>query len=240
MWLLALVAGLAALVTLTQSISRQVRVSSAERETLTAVGFSNGQSLHGDDAAGDDSDRRRWPCGDGAGDHVLRHLPDRHRRSFRAEPWRARPMAGACCRRRSSSWALLLVLTGIVLALTRSDDRCGACLAGRRRRRITIARASGRDRDPARLHASARRAGIAAGGAGRRAVHRRRAGRGDHIRRQSRPTDRSAVPLRVEHGRATSETTAATRSNDELAAALEIDPNVESLIFYAQTYATGR
>jgi ABC-type antimicrobial peptide transport system permease subunit len=43
MWLLALVAGIAAIVTLTQVITRQTRLSAAERETMTALGFSNGQ-----------------------------------------------------------------------------------------------------------------------------------------------------------------------------------------------------
>lgn len=44
-WLLALVAGIAALVALTQVITRQVRLSSAERESLTAIGVSSGQML---------------------------------------------------------------------------------------------------------------------------------------------------------------------------------------------------
>ena len=43
MWLLTLVAGIAALVTLTLVVTRQIRVSAAERDSLTAIGFSNGQ-----------------------------------------------------------------------------------------------------------------------------------------------------------------------------------------------------
>jgi hypothetical protein len=42
-WLLALVAGIAAIVTLTQVITRQTRLSAAERETFTSLGMSNGQ-----------------------------------------------------------------------------------------------------------------------------------------------------------------------------------------------------
>ncbi len=42
-WLLTLVAGFAALVTLTQVVARQTRLPSTERQTLTAVGFSNAQ-----------------------------------------------------------------------------------------------------------------------------------------------------------------------------------------------------
>lgn len=43
MWLLTVVAAIAALVTLTQVVTRQMRVTRAERETLTAIGLSNGQ-----------------------------------------------------------------------------------------------------------------------------------------------------------------------------------------------------
>ena len=43
MWLVTLVAGIAAVVTLTQVVTRQMRVSAAEREALTAIGFSDGQ-----------------------------------------------------------------------------------------------------------------------------------------------------------------------------------------------------
>jgi ABC-type lipoprotein release transport system permease subunit len=45
MWLLTLAAGLAALVTLTQLLTRQLRMSAAEREALTAIGFSSGQTF---------------------------------------------------------------------------------------------------------------------------------------------------------------------------------------------------
>ena len=45
MWLLTVAAGIAALVTLTQVVTRQVRVSAAERDSLNAIGFSNGQQF---------------------------------------------------------------------------------------------------------------------------------------------------------------------------------------------------
>jgi ABC-type lipoprotein release transport system permease subunit len=43
-WLLALVAGVAAVVALTQVITRQTRASAIERETMSAIGFSDGQA----------------------------------------------------------------------------------------------------------------------------------------------------------------------------------------------------
>ena len=42
-WLLAVVAGVAAVVALAQLITRQTRLSAIERETMLAIGFSNGQ-----------------------------------------------------------------------------------------------------------------------------------------------------------------------------------------------------
>jgi ABC-type lipoprotein release transport system permease subunit len=235
MWLLALVAGIAAIVTLTQVITRQTRVSSAERETLTALGFSNGQLFM--EAVG----RAAFPIVAGGVLAVALAIP------FSAlfptgTVGRLEPSAGVLVQWGVLLFAavvvvtLLLVATGTALALTRSTT--GAVVPST----VVGAVAS---RSPVLPAAIGIRLGFTRARAERGSWRTAFAGVlftvgglvgaitfGASLDRLIEEPFRYGWNVDASLG-----DNGGAQLDDELAAKLESDPNVESLIYYAQAYA---
>jgi len=236
MWLLTAVAGLAALVTLTQVLTRQLRVSSAEREALTAVGFSNGQIFMETMA------RATAPIL--AGGMLAAALaiacsgifPTGKVGNFEPSPgvlvqW------GALLPATFVVVVLLLLLTGIVLAFSRGPS--GAVIASP----VVNAVAS---RAPVLPAAIGIRLGFTRARGERGSLRAALAGVlftvgglvgaitfGASLDRLIDQPYRYGWNMDVNLGDDGGE-----QLRPDLAAALESDPNVESLLYYAQTYAT--
>jgi ABC-type lipoprotein release transport system permease subunit len=235
MWLLALVAGIAAIVTLTQVLIRQTRPSRAEREALTALGFSNGQVFMETMARAAPPIVAGGVLAAALAIPFSRVFPTGTVRHFEPSPgvliqW------GVLVSAMVVLIALLLALTGTVLALTRAQ--VGAVVPSP----VVGAVAS---RSPVLPAAIGIRLGFTRARGERGSLRAALAGVlftvgglvgaitfGASLDRLIDQPFRYGWNMDVNVGDSGGE-----RLDERLASALEADPNVESLIYYAEDYA---